>query len=254
MPLSSAPSSTGGSRAGARPRTRPRRFRAWLSRPADSCRAGGSRHVRILDYAAQRARRAGAMRVASLPVASQLGDCPLLAVGHEHRVVAEALAAARLVGNAPLERAGAAKLLAGGRERHELAHVAGAAVLDALELAEELADRGRALGRVARGVEPGPAAERRDLETGVLADHPHFRVADLASEARLGARVLVVRRARLRWKRGRIHRLDRPAGEEPLQLARLVLVARAEARPHSLHRTSSTPSSCATAETILAAQ
>src|SRR5205085_116181 len=122
--------------------------------------------------------------------------------------------------------------------------------LDAFELAEELADRGRALGRVARGVEPGPAAERRDLEAGVLADHPRVRAAGLAAEARLGTRVLVVRLACLRREVVRVERFDRPPRQELLQLARLVRVARAEPRAQSVQRTSRIPSSWATADTI----
>ena len=62
------------------------------------------------------------MRVLRLPVVAELGDRALLAVGDEHRVVAEAFAAARRVGDPALERRPVPRTsLAVGRERDELA-------------------------------------------------------------------------------------------------------------------------------------
>src|SRR5438128_530017 len=64
------------------------------------------------------------MRVLLLPLVAELRDRELLAVGHEDRVVAEALAAARLAGDPALEDPGAADLLPVRRDRDELRDVA----------------------------------------------------------------------------------------------------------------------------------
>ena len=98
----------------------------------------------------------------------------------------------------------------------------------------------------AGGVQAGTAAERVDLEPGVLAEHPLAgRVADLAAEARLRARVLVVRRARPRADSpARRAARCRPARQRRPELAELVRVARAQPR-YELQRTARTSSSSA---------
>src|SRR4051812_46030369 len=168
------------------------------------------------------------MRVLDLVRVAELGDGSLLSVRDEDRVVAEALAATRLLRDAPFEDARPAYLVAVRPERDDLRHVARAPVLDAFELAEQLRDRRPALGRVPRRVHTRTAAERVDLDAGVLRKHPHVRGRTRAPEVRLDARVAVVRVVRLGRIVLRVERVDRPAGEQPLELARLVGVARAE--------------------------
>src|SRR5437763_4665106 len=192
------------------------------------------------------------MRALCLPVVSQLRHRPLLASGNENRVVTEALVAARLVCDPALERPGATQLAAVGREEDELGDVARATVLAPFELAEELRDRRRTLGRVTRREHPRPPAERFHLEPGVLRKHPAAGV--LATESRLERRVVVVRRAGLRRVVVAIQRLDRPAGQQRLELPRLVRVAGAEDCVQSVHRTSSTPSISATSATTAGAE
>src|SRR5579864_1633366 len=191
------------------------------------------------------------MRVLRLPRVAELGDRLRLAVGDEHRVVAEAAGAARLGRDPAGDDPAAAKLLAVRRERDELGDVTRAAVVDAAELAEQLRDRGRALRRIPRGRDAGPAAERSDLDAGILADRPAGDAG--APERRLGARVRVIRVAGLGRIVVGVERFDRPAGEQHLELARLVRVARAQRRGYSLHRTPSTPSMLPTAATIAGA-
>src|SRR6187549_3375378 len=112
---------------------------------------------------------AGAMRVRPLPDIAQLGDRPLLAGGDEDRVVAEALVAATPRRHRPLEDPGPASLLPHRAERDELADVAGLAIVDAVEIGEKLCD---AVAGPAGRCDSGPAAERRDLDPGVLAEDP----------------------------------------------------------------------------------
>src|SRR5437763_1391571 len=100
------------------------------SRPSVSSR---SRHER----APKRSSRARSVGVRALPLVAELGDRALLAVRHEDRVVAEALAAARLVDDPAFEGADAAVLHAVGVERHELADVPRAPVIHAVELHEQ---------------------------------------------------------------------------------------------------------------------
>src|SRR4030081_1155062 len=109
------------------------------------------------------------MRVARLPGVTELGDRPLLAVGDEDRVVAEALAAARLCRNPAADDARPAELLAVGCHRDELRHVPRPALLHSLELAERLRDRRRAFGRIARRLDTGPSSQRRDFDPRVFA-------------------------------------------------------------------------------------
>src|SRR3954469_6387858 len=112
------------------------------------------------------------MRPLALPGVAELAHRPRLAVGHEHRVVPEAAAAARRVGDHALDRAGAAQLGAAGRDRDELAHVSRTTIGLVAELGEELRDRSRAFRCIARRVHPRAAAEGGDLDAGVLADRP----------------------------------------------------------------------------------
>src|SRR5437879_1140846 len=74
-----------------------------------------------------------------------------------------------------------------------------------------------------------------------------------AAESRFDARVLDVGRPGLVRPALGVERLDRPAGKQLLELACLVHVARAERRPHSVQRTSRTPSISATPATIAGA-
>jgi hypothetical protein len=161
-----------------------------------------------------------------LPRVAELGHGALLAVRDEDRVETEASGAVRLLGDAALERAGAAVLAAVGSDRGELADVAGAAIPFAGERFEDPLDV-PTLGPTG-GFDAGPAAERLDLESGVLAEHPRIRRADLAAEQRLAAGVLEERAARLGRIVVGVEELDRPAGESVLELAPLVLVARAQ--------------------------
>src|SRR3954465_5326583 len=123
------------------------------------------------------------MRVVVLPRVAELCNGLRLAVGDEDRVVAEPLGAARLRCDRALEDAGAAELRPVGRDRDELGDVARAPICDTVQLAEELGDRGSALGGVARGVRARASAEGGDFDSRVLADRP---AADaVLAEARL---------------------------------------------------------------------
>ena len=108
----------------------------------------------------------------------------------------------------------AAHLATVGCKRDELRDVARAASLDAVELTEQLRDRGRALRCVARRVEPRAAVERLDLDARVLADRPASRRADARPKPAFAERVLVVRLAGLVGPALGVERLDRPAGEQ----------------------------------------
>src|SRR5437870_3112700 len=166
------------------------------------------------------------MRVLVLPSVAELGDRARLAVGDEHRVVAEAFRAARRVGDPTLEHARPAYLASVGCERDELRDIARAPVADTLELAEELGDRGCALGGVARRVQTGASGERMHLDARVLADRPALCVGERAAELRFRAGVLDVRLAGLVGPAIGVERLDRPSGKQELELARLVGIAR----------------------------
>ena len=139
-----------------------------------------------------------------------------LAVRNEDRVEAEAFAAARVIRDAAAERPRPEKLLAARRQRDQLADVARVPTLafDSSQLPQEPADL--VAGRTTRRVQSGTAVECRDLESRILAKHPPLRIAHAASELRLRARVLVVRRALFGWELRRIEDIDRPAWEQPL--------------------------------------
>src|SRR5689334_1246947 len=130
--------------------------------------------------------------------------------------------------------------------------MAGATLLDALELAQELRNRGGTLRRVPRRENAGPAVERRHLEARVLRENPARCV--LTPESCLDSRVLVVGRAGLGRVVVTLQRLDRPARQEPFQLACLVRIPRAEHGSHSIQRTSRTPSISATPATTAGAE
>jgi hypothetical protein len=144
--------------------------------------------------------------VLALPRVSELRDRTRLAERDEDRVVAEALVSARRRRDRPLEHAGAAALPFGS-ERHELADVARAAVLDTVERGEK---RGEGVVGPARGLDPRPPPERRDLDPRVLAEHPPL--GERPPEAGLAERVLVVRRAVLGRERLGVQQLELPAG------------------------------------------
>jgi hypothetical protein len=170
------------------------------------------------------------MRVLRLPAVPQFRDRPLLTLRNEDRVVAEALAPTGFFRDPTLERAGAAKLAAVRRKGDELRDVAGAALLHAVELAQQLRNGRSPLGRVARRLYARPAAERLDLEPRVLGEHPPLYM--FSAEPGFEHGVLVVRRARLGRVVVPVERIERPAREEPFELPRLVPVARAEDGAH----------------------
>ncbi len=190
----------------------------------------------------ERRRRAGAMGVCALPGVAELGDRARLAERHEDRVVAEALVAAALRRDRPLQGPGAAPLLLAGAERDELADVAGAAIVAAGELLEQPRD---AVGGPAGGCDPRAATEGGHLDSGVLAEHPLLGPGCLPPERGLRAGVLVVRRAIL----GRVlavgfEQLELPARQGGPQLLELVPVPRREpGARHSATVAERTPSS-----------
>src|SRR5581483_11527591 len=181
------------------------------------------------------------MGMPGLPLVAELGHRPLLAVRDEHRVEAEAGAAASFLGDPALKRARAAQLAAVRSDRDQLADVARPAVLLARQGLEDPLDV-PAL-RPASRLDARPPGERLDLEPGVLAEQPAVR-AHAAPEQRLAACVLVERGARLRGIVRDVEQLDAPAGQRELQLAALVLVLRAQ--DQRSQRASSTSSSRAT--------
>src|SRR5262249_27483337 len=147
--------------------------------------AGGAGAGAGLAGGVERGRGAGAVRVARLPAVPELGDRALLAVGDEDRVVAEALGAAWLGDDAPLQRARAAQLAAVCVQGHELADVAGATgvALHARERLEQPLDR--VAGGEAGGVHARAAIEARDLDARVLSDRPAVGGREPAPEDRL---------------------------------------------------------------------
>ena len=94
-----------------------------------------------------------------LPSVPELGHRLRLAVGDEHRVVAEALAAAALVSDRPVERAAGARLAAVRKQADELADVARPPIVLALELPEQPVDAAARLSP-AGGVDARATAER----------------------------------------------------------------------------------------------
>src|SRR6266540_6331094 len=189
--------------------------------------------ARLSDRVEQRTRSTGSVGVLDLPVVAELGHGLRLPFRDEDRVVAEALAAARLRRDRALERAAAPELPC-RRQANELAAVARAAVLHTLELGEKLLDVMTRL-RPARGVDSGAPAERVDLDPRVLPEDPRLRLERPADQG-LRTRVLVVRLTLLGRGLGRVEPLDPPARERPLELACLVLVSGRELGEHSAER------------------
>jgi hypothetical protein len=164
--------------------------------------------------------------VLPLPGVAQLGTGSLVSVGDEDRIEAEAFSAARFGGDVSFERPRAAKLLAGRRHDHELAHVTRSTVFDSVQPVEEPANGIIAAG--ARRLDSRSAAERRDLDPGVLAEHPVTRRPDLAAVRGLGPRVLPVALPGLGREVVGVEQADRPARQRRLELPALVVVAGAE--------------------------
>src|SRR4051794_18177058 len=186
------------------------------------------------------------MRVLRLPLVAELADRPPLALRDEDRVEAEATAARRRLGDPPGECPGASDLLPVRRQGHELRHVARAApvALDAAQLPQRpphLVTRG-----AARGVDARPASEPLDLQTGILAENPGVGRRVRPAEASLQERVVVVGLTVLGRVVVRGERLDRPALEQPFELACLARIGRGQYRSQtSLQRTSTTSSTSA---------
>src|SRR5687767_708025 len=223
-------------------------------RSAPRTRSISRRPVAEVHGLPQGGRGGGAVAPACLPVVSQLGHRSLLALGDEYGVVAEAARPPRLRADPAGQRPAPPILVEPRRDTDELADVPRAPAVGggALELDEELRRVflvARALARVPRGADPGAPAEPLDLEPRVLADHPGARVPDRPPEEGLGPRVLVEGGARLLGELRHVDRLDLPAGQEPLELPRLVGVLRDERRLHSLQRTPRTPSIAARSST-----
>jgi hypothetical protein len=189
-------------------------------------------------------RRPCPVGVPALPIVAELSDRALLAVGNEDRVEAEAAGAARLRADPALEHARSADLAAVGRDRDELADVARSTIGNPGERLEDPLDV--APLRPAGGLDAGAAAERDDLEPGVLAQDPLPRRADGASVECLRARVLAERLTGLRRVLGGVEERDRPARKRRPELAELVLVLRGETRGQRCQRASLTSSNAAT--------
>src|SRR5205823_12583782 len=105
--------------------------------------------------------------------------------------------ALRLLRDRAFQNAAAAQLSAGRLEGDELADVAGAAIARAGE-GRQHPDDVLAPGPPRR-LHSGPAAQRIDLDPGVLAQHPGLGIGEAPSERRLRSRVLRVRASLLRW-------------------------------------------------------
>src|SRR5262249_5329788 len=219
--------------------------------------AGGAGAGAGLAGGVERGRGAGAVRVARLPAVPELGDRALLAVGDEDRVVAEALGAAWLGDDAPLQRARAAQLAAVCVQGHELADVAGATgvALHARERLEQPLDR--VAGGEAGGVHARAAPETRDLDARVLPDRPAVGGREPAPEDGLAARVVGVGVAVLGRELARAEQRQPPVRHRRCELLELVRVPRRQNTPHRCHSTrltwsilwtsSSTPAAAETA-------
>jgi hypothetical protein len=160
------------------------------------------------------------VRVAGLPLVAERRDGLLLAPRDEHRVVAEPLRPAGLLGDSPFEHPGAAELAAVRGDQDELADIAGRPVLDLLQLTQELLVRLRSFRAVAGRANARPATEGLDLESRVLAQNPRV----VGAEERLPTRVLVVRLAGLGRVVVGVERLQLPVGQKRRELPQLVPV------------------------------
>src|SRR5262245_11513786 len=150
--------------------------------------------------------------------------------------------------DAAAQRAGAAELLHARVECGELRPVAcsPSVAVDASERPEHPPDL--VTGSAARRGDARTAAQPVHLDAGILAEHPCVRRCTLPGEERLAARVLVIGRARLGRIVVGVEPVDLPAGQQALELARLVRVAGGEDRLQS-QRTSATCGTSATRAT-----
>src|SRR5438477_2967280 len=180
------------------------------------------------------------VRMLRFPVVAELGDRAGLALRNKDRIEAEAGVAARAGCDPAFERALPTALLASRAEGDELAHVPSMSgiALQALKLLQHPPDL--VPGGAARGMDARASSQAGDFDAGILAEHPERRRRERAAEPGLRQRVVVVRRARFGRIVLHVQDLDLPAGQQPLQLARLVRVARGELRSQSLQRTSAT--------------
>ena len=133
----------------------------------------------------------GAVGVLRLPLVAQLGDRARLALRDEDRVIAEAVRAAALVPDRPLERSTAAYLGPVGEEAHELAYIARAAVGLALELAESRSTLLPGLPQRAEWMPGRPYSAAASIPESSPSTGS-FGASEPAAEAGLDQRVLVV--------------------------------------------------------------
>ena len=87
--------------------------------------------------------------------------------------------------------------------------------------------------RPARGLHTGPAAERRELDPGVVGEHPTVGGAREAAEAGLDPRVVGVGEAVLLRVLGSAEQVEIPVGKERRELRQLVRVAAADGDEHA---------------------
>src|SRR5437868_5849864 len=184
------------------------------------------------------------MRVLLVPLVAGRRDVELLAGGHEDRVVAEALAAARLAGDPALEDPGAADLLPVRRDRDELRDVActPSLALDALQLREQAANR--VVAAEAGREDARRPSQPRNLDARVLTEHPGA-AGEPPAVLGLAAGIRVVGVAVLGRVLVSVEHRQVPAVEHALELAHLVRVVGSELRRQSAQRTSSTFSTSA---------
>ncbi len=175
--------------------------------------------------------------MASFSSGLELGHRPLVAgvvVGHEGRVVAEAAAAARLVGERSLAAAVHHALPAAGLDVGDRADVRHAGVAPGRDLGQQLGQVllvARVLTGVARRPHPRRPAQRGGLDARVVGERGP--AGGRGGRARLGERVLREGRARLRRERHvRRQRLELDRQHDLRQLAQLVVVAGGEDEPH----------------------
>ena len=150
------------------------------------------------------------MRVLGLPGVAELGHRPGLADRHHDRVVAEALAAARLVGDDPLKRPGRHELVAAWRDRDDGTDVAGMPIAPAGERREQ---RRNAVLRPARRLDARTATETGRFDARVLTGDPDITRRVRARVACLDAGVLLEGVPVLDGWLGRLPGFDLPAGE-----------------------------------------
>src|SRR5205823_12246917 len=166
-------------------------------------------------------------RMNALPFVTELRDCPVVAVGNEDRVVAEARGAAAFGRELAFEHAAHVYVVAAGRKRHDLGDHARAPVLLAGEPLEQRVGL-IALRRPAGGVQAGRPVEGVALDAGILAEHPDVGRRAGTAEPGLDPRILLVRLAGLgRPVVGR-EGSELPTGQSFAQLLELVRVLRGE--------------------------